>query len=371
MPDANSLPVAAHSRNPRGAVKLNGAIVTGWETLSVENNAFRAADTFRVVFAVGMLPSGYGPDWFAVQTSIDCEVFASEAPSNPARYAPTDADRLILGQVDDVEFDPLAGTIELTGRDWTARLIDTKTSENFLTKTASDIATILAERHGLTPVVTATTGLVGNYYKQNHMSLTQERSEWDLLSMLAEYEDFDVFVTGKELHFQPKPTTAARYAIQWRRGSAVPQANVVSMRFDRSLTIAKGVVVTVRSWHLPSGKAFEASWPKSVKATKPGQSGAAQPIEYHYTIAGLTQDEALQRARRRYDMIVRHLMKVSGELPADGLLDCSMILSVSGTGTAWDQDYYPDAVIRSMSIDEGYRMSFTAKNVSPDIEDQN
>lgn len=371
MPDANSLPVVAHSRNPRGAIKLNGAIVTGWETFSVENNAFRAADTFRVVFAVGLLPSGYGPDWFALQTGIDCEVFASEAPSDPARYAPTDADRLILGQVDDVEFDPLAGTIEITGRDWTARLIDTKTSENFLNMTSSEIATTLAGRHGLTPVVTDTSTKVGSFYSQNHMSLTQERSEWDLLSMLAQYEDFDVFVTGKELHFQPKPTSAARYAIQWRRQDAVPQANVTAMRFERSLTIASGVVVKVRSWNAKQKKAFEAAWPKDVKPTKPGQSGAANPIIYHYTIAGLTQDQAVQEARRRYDMIVRHLMKISADLPADAVLDCSMIVSVTGTGTAWDQDYYPDAVTRSLSIGEGYRMSLTAKNVTPDIEDQN
>lgn len=371
MPDANLLPVKAHSRQPRGAVKLNGTIVTGWESFSVENNAFRAADTFRVVFAVGLLPSGFGPDWFAVQTGIDCEVFATEAPIDPERYEPIDAERLIFGQVDDVEYDPLAGTIEITGRDLTARLIDTNTSENFLNMTSSEIATTLAGRHGLTPVVTATTTKVGSFYSQNHMSLTQERSEWDLLAMLAQYEDFDVFVTGKELHFQPKPTAAARYAIRWKRGDAVPQANVTSMRFERSLTIAKGVVVTVRSWHLPSGKAFEASWPKSVKATKPGESGAAAPLVYHYTIAGKTQDQALQEARRRYDMIVRHLMKISADLPADGVLDCSMVLSVTGTGTAWDQDYYPDAVTRSLSVDEGYRMSVTAKNVTPDIEDQN
>src|SRR5260364_327615 len=40
------------ARQPRGAVKLNGKIVPGWDSLEVGNNAYRSADTFRVVFAV-------------------------------------------------------------------------------------------------------------------------------------------------------------------------------------------------------------------------------------------------------------------------------------------------------------------------------
>lgn len=372
MPEVNSLPVKPHARTPRAAVKLNGAIVAGWEAVEVDNNAFRAADTFRVVFASEGLQKGYGPEWFASQASIDCEIFATDAPADPANYQPTDADRLILGQVDDIEFDPLSGTISITGRDWTAKLIDTKTSENFLNKTASDVATILARRHGLAPVVTATTGKVGTYYSQDHMSLTQERSEWDILAELARFVDFDVFVKGKELHFQPKATSAEQYAIEWEfPAEGAPTANVTTMRFNRSLTIAKGVVVTVRSWNAKQKKAFEASWPKSVKSAKPGQSGAADPLRYHYTIAGLTQDQAFQEARRRYDMIVRHMMTISADLPGDALLDCGKVLVVRGTGTAWDQDYYPDSVLRSLSTDEGYRMTVNAKNVSADLEDQN
>lgn len=374
MADINPAPTS-HARQPRGAVRLNGTVATGWTDIEVENNAFRAADTFRVSFAVSDLPKGYGPDWFAAQTSIDCEVFATDAPADPDAYAPTDADRLILGQVDDIDYDPAQRSITLTGRDWTAKLIDTKTSENFQNKTASEIATILAGRHGLTPVVTATTVKVGTYYTQNHMSLTQERSEWDILAELALFEGFDVFVTGKELHFQPKPKASdRRYAITWRDPTTdepVPESNAIRLLLGRSLTIAKGVVVTVRSWHLPSGKAFEASWPKAAKATKPGQSGEAGPLVYHYTIPGKTQDEALQEARRRYGEITKHMVKLNADLPGDALLNCACVVQVRGTGTSWDQDYYPDAVTRSLSVYEGFRMSVTAKNVSADLEDQN
>jgi dienelactone hydrolase len=45
MPDINALPVEARRAQPRGAVKLGGVIVPH-EAIEVENNAYRAADTF-------------------------------------------------------------------------------------------------------------------------------------------------------------------------------------------------------------------------------------------------------------------------------------------------------------------------------------
>ncbi|MDE1915008.1 MAG: hypothetical protein KGJ57_05015 [Sphingomonadales bacterium] len=371
--DLNTLPVAPHARRPRGAVRLNGVLVPGWESWEVDNNVYRAADTFSVSFAVGALPAAYGANWFSQQTGIQCEIFANEDPADPDNYSPAESERLILGQVDDINFSPVAGTITITGRDLTAWFIDTKTNEGYLNKTASQIATLLASRKGLTPVVTATTTLAGTYYNQNHISLTQERSEWDILCELARFEDFDVFVTGKELHFQPKPAdTGERYAIVWTPPSDAfgsPDANVINFDHDRSLTIAKGVVVKVTSWNSGRKRKFTAVWPRGASTTKPGQSGASSPIVYPKNYPGLTQDGCLQRAQMIYRQITQHMMKLSADLPADNLLTCSNIVQVRGTGTAWDQDYYPDSVKRSMSVGEGYRMTVTAKNISADLED--
>jgi hypothetical protein len=81
-------------------------------------------------------------------------------------------------------------------------------------------------------------------------------------------------------------------------------------------------------------------------------------------IAGLTQDQAQQEAQRRYDEITRHMVKLSAEMPGDGLLDCTKIVQLRGTGSNWDQDYFPDEVHRYMSVTEGYRMTVSAKNIS-------
>ncbi|MDR7257777.1 phage protein D [Sphingomonas sp. BE270] len=370
MPDINTLPVAPTVRQPRGAVKLGGTTITSWVSWEVDSNVFRSADTFRVVFALNDLPVARDAAWIASQKSIDVQIYGTAIPTDPANYTPVEADLQIYGEVDDVDYNPAEGTIELTGRDLTAKLIDTKTSENFSNQTASQIASTLAGRHGLRAEVTATKTRVGQYYTADHVDLSQEQSEWELLVKLADYEDFDVFVTGQTLHFQPKPSAGVnRYAIVWTPTNDdvdYPEANSTTLKFTRSLTIAKGITVEVRSWNSKQKKAFTATYPKAASRTRPGQS-AAKTTPYRRTIAGLTQDQATQRAKQLYDQIVQHMVKLDADLPADDLLDCTKTLVVRGTGTAFDQVYFPDSVKRTMSMVEGYRMSVSAKNVSDDV----
>ncbi len=370
MPDINQ-EVAPASRQPRGAVKLNGTIVAGWTAWEVENNVYRAADTFTAHFAISDLPSDRDLAWFSTQTSIIVELFATVAPGDPANYAPVQADRIFYGQADHISIDLNELAIELTGRDLTAKLIDTKTSEDHQNQTSSQVATLLAQREGLKPVVTATRTRIGNYYQQDHVDVVQEQSEWDLLSKLADYEGFDLFVTGDELHFQPKPTDGGDvYALVWKPAAGdygSPSSNTIAMSLSRDLTIAKGVTVTVRSWNAKQKKAFTVTWPKAVKSTKPGQA-TDNNTAYHRTIPGLTQDQAQLRAQQIYNQVIQHAVKLDATLPADGILDCSKKIRLRGTATAFDQIYYPDSVKRSMSVSEGFRMSVSAKNLTQDLE---
>lgn len=375
MPELNPFAMARFSgatalpaiRSPRGAVRLNGLVIDGWENWEVENNAFRAADSFAISFAAARLPPGFGPGWFGGQAAITAEIFASaDAPAQFGDYQPALGDRLILGQVDDIAFDPLRGILTLTGRDLTARLIDTKVSSGYLNQTSSQIATVLAERHGLTPVITETTTPIGTFYSQNHIILTQQRSEWDILTELAEFENFDVFVSGDELHFEPRPDpeAAGRYVIDWQQSdifTAAPAANVTALRLERSLTLARGVTVTVQSWHARQGKRFTATWPQT-DADAPALE--TLPLAYSFTAPGLTQDQCQQIAQARYEDIARHMVRLCAEMPGDDVLDCRMIVALRGSDTPWDQNYVPDAVRRTMSASGGYGMTLSAKNIS-------
>lgn len=327
----------------------------------VTNNTLYQADTFFVSFAVSALPANRGADWFAAQQEIKVRIYAG-FPANPDKPNTDELKNWIYGKADSVEYDPVARVIYLSGRDFTAQMIDTKTTERYINNTASEIATIISSKYGLgTTNIVATTTKAGNYYQIDHAQLSNQRSEWDLLCYLAQQEQFRVYVRGEDLYFEPLPDkTAEPYALQWNFADTY-QFNGTRMRFSRNLTLARGAQVTVRSWNQKTKKLVAVVYPSTA---------AANAQKYIYNIANLTQEQALAQAQALHKQVTQHEVNMQADLPADDILTAQNIISVTGTGTAYDQTYYPSSVSRRMSMDQGYTMSVIAKNHSPQNEVQ-
>ena len=367
----NSLISESLARQPNGAVTVNGLYVP-WESFEVDSNNYYEADTFRIDIPSGSLPATVTPSYFSSTPAVLIQIFAGFPPF-PALFSSLGLDSLIVGQVDDITYDPVKTLITLSGRDLTAKFIDNKTTEKFQNLTSSQIASLLANRRGLTPVVTATTTKVGKYYQIDNARLTDQKSEWDLLNYLAHEENFDVFVQGQSLYFQPKvsETATTPYVIYFNEpfiSSGAPVGNFVELELGRNLTLAKDIIVKVRSWNQKQKKGFV----KTATATHNKNTvlaGAAQPIgdaqTYSYVYPNLTPQQALQKAQNLLAELSKHEMRASIVLPGNNLIKAQNIIKLTGTGTNWDQNYYADSVVRTMSITEGYNMRIEAKNHSP------
>jgi phage protein D len=366
MIDANTPLV----RQPRGLVKVNDSQISGWTDLNVVNNSFFAADTFRVTFAESMLPDERDAGWFSEQTDMFIEVFAG-FPDDPESFSASDLTSWIYGQVDDIDYDPVSRTIEVTGRDLTRVFIDAKTTEKWPNQTSSQIAQQLAASHGLTASVTPTATLAGKYYEIDHVNMADERTEWDIISYLAQQEGYRAYVRGKVLYFEPAPDeNTTPYRIVWTppddQGYAT--CNVERIRFKRALTVSRGIQVVVRSFNGKTGKAITATYPSSkAQSIKPGQS-SSQPQVYRRSIHNLTQQQADQRAQQWYRELIQHEMKVNFETPADDDLTSQAVLQILGTGTKFDQRYFPESITRSMDVRGGYSSVCSAKNHSPESQ---
>lgn len=352
-------------------VKINGTAVAAWTQWEVASNAYREASTFSVTLAISGLPAAMNEAWFAAQTTIGVEILAG-FPVNPAQYGSGELDSLIVGNVDQVHYDPCGRTLELSGRDLTSLLIDAKTAEKFQNQTASQVATTLAQRHGLTPVVTATSEPVGRFYQIDHTVTTSAQTEWDLLTQLARYAQSIVYVKGRSLYFQPAPSSAnaPSYPLTWTPASASGPfaANVERLSFSRTLTVGNTITVTVRSWNQKQRKGFSATYPQNhVKGIHPGSATTPAQV-YSYTIANLTQQQATQRAQAIYNELIKNEMRLSAQVPGDNVLDVTYAIPVTGTGTVFDQTYYPETITRRMGFNEGYTMELTARNHSSDVE---
>lgn len=353
----NKLPAAAAVRTPRGMVKVNGAELTGWLSLDFEENEFQQPDTFSVQVAVSGLPKAMDLKWWASTEKAEIEIYVG-FPADPLQFGADELDLMFTGVVDDLDVDWDDLTMDLRGRDRTSLLADHKTSEQYRNNTASEVATKLAGKYGLTPVVTATTTKVGKFYQVDTVDIKSSRTEWDLLTWLAQQEGFVAFVRGKELHFQPRDRGGQDpYVFEYvpATDEQVAQGNFVNLATGRVLTVAKEIEVTVTSWDAKKKAAYK-------KVAKRAGRGEGETQRYTFNMPGLTPEQAQEQANKRLDEISRHAMRLAVDGPADNLLRIDDRVELRGTATAFDQSYYPESIMRRLVQDGGYDWSLTAKN---------
>ena len=340
-----------------------GKRLAGVVSVEVQSNSHYQADTWRAEVALNA-PGGRGLAWWGADERVG-ELFTIRMGLDG------DVRTMIVGEADEIEVLPAEGKIAASGRDLTGRLIDNRIQEAFQNKTASEVATILAQRRGLKPVVTATTAPVSRFYSIDHDQVSHDQSsragtEWDLLTKLAQFEQFDVYVSGTELHFEPAvdPAKAEPYGIRWDQ--AMRTGDVMNLRLTRSLTLAKDVKVEVRSWNSAQGRGFTKRSPKGGGGGGKGKGGGpAQTFTFRYP--NLTEDQAQKKADQLRADISKHERNLSFECPGELNLTARDVLAVSGVG-GWDQRYFVSTVTRRISMEGGFHMSVSAKNHSPESQ---
>jgi len=139
-------PTLPAARQPRGIVQLNATAIDGWVQFEVDTKSYFSADTFRVVFVASALPAAMNAAWMSNQTDMFVELFAG-FPDDVNSYSAAELTSLIYGQVDDISYDPVAGTIELSGRDMTRVFLETKNTNKWVNLTSSQVAEALALEH--------------------------------------------------------------------------------------------------------------------------------------------------------------------------------------------------------------------------------
>jgi hypothetical protein len=314
-----------------GNISVNGVI-----SLEVEKVAYFAADRFALTLAVGANPL-LGISYFA---TLGTQVISISIATNPSGYV-----ELITGQVDNIRFDLPSNTVTLCGRDLSARLIDTEISETFVNQTASQIATTIAGRHGLTANVTATSVPVGQYYELDHARSalglnSRGGSEWNMLCFLAQAENFILSVTGTTLNFGPAIISVPVFLMP---------ANCIALSLDVSTTIPTGV--SVKSWNTRN------------KAVINQSSGSKIGNATTMIRPNLTSQQAVTIANNHLLMLAQHTTILMAKLPGETTLAPGSQILVNETNSPFDQLYMVDAIIRSVEAQEGFVESIHAHAV--------
>ena len=330
-------------RTPTLTVLADGTPLPNLIDADILANAHFAAARFRLRLALD--PSSAAA-LLRPGSVLDIQLSLGGAPTS-----------LLQGEADTIRMDVLNRTVEIDGRDLTARLLDARTQETFSNQTASEIAETLAARHGLTPNITSTSTLAGRYYSSEHdrLSLGQfsrTTTEWDLLTFLAAREGFEAFVSGRTLTFAPLGSTSEIQAIG-------PEL-CLSLNLEHALTLARDIEVTVKSWNTRQQSSFS----QTAKSTGQSRGGGA-PQRIVVVRPNLTPSDALRLATRILTDLSAHERIVHAELPGELALTPRTQVQLTGTGTDFDQLYYVAELDRHLSVVHGFTERLRLKNTPP------
>lgn len=352
-------------RQPRLRMLANGTLVKGAFLAETTNTNTNHADSFHAQVALGSDPD-LTAAWWSSQSDIQVEIdFSLDGGASwPLVF---------VGIVDRMVLDLPSGTVSLDGRDLSALLMEAKTHETFANQKSSEIAGVLAARHGLTVNADATTGIVGRFYQLEHDKLTastfhKQTTEWDLLVWLAQQEGYaPPYVIANTLYFKADTLAISALPIVYvpRGAQAFPVLNgATDMACDRSLTLAKDIQVQVVTWNSKQ-KAPHASIYKAQGAKSPGstKNPTQQYVIYAPPNASPTDIDRMAQAKLKELSMLERL--VSFEMPGDLVMDQRSHIVLSGTGTSFDQDYFVDEVHRSMNVQDGFKQHVRCKNTSP------
>jgi phage protein D len=341
---AGSLPGTDVARAPRPEVLADGAALVGVLEAEVISNNYYAADRFQVRMALDASPATAAFWASAGEVMLEIRMALAGLPVS-----------LIQGGVDRVRLDPVRRLVTLEGRDLTLRLIEARTQESFVNRTASEVAEILATRHGLSTQVTRTTTKIGRYYQDEHDRITlgqfsRAMTEWDLLTWLARQEGFDVFVRGTTLTFQPAEDAARIFPLAVQ--------DTTALQVERALTLARDIEVTVKSWNSRQQSAF------TKKARASGQrQGNTDAVQRHVLVRpNLTEDEALKLAQATLAELTRHRMVLSATMPGELSLAPRDTVLLRGTGSVFDQSYVVEDIARRISVQHGFIQHIRARS---------
>jgi len=331
------------------AVAIDGSVMPGLLHAAITSTNCFSADSYSLTFAMGGPPLTDIAIWSALANGC-VEVFTGSAPG-PAVTS------LITGRIDSVQIDAIRGTVAMEGRDLSASMVDSYQQGDFVNQTASEIVATIANRHGLGAVVTPTSGLIGRYYGDGYTRLStgqfsRLRSDWDLVVELARENQFDVFVEGTQLFFQPALPVPATL-------TPIRPGMVQSMRFNRSLVVEASATARVQSWNSQNMACYDSG----VGAAAVAVAGStSQP--FLFSASNFTSAQVTQSAARFTAEINRLRTTLLVEMPWDLQIAPRSGIVLGETESMLDGLYLVDSVERFYNSTCGSRQTVRAVSAS-------
>jgi phage protein D len=412
LPVQNS---ASAVRKPRGKVTANGTPLRFSKFEVIQNNN-HGTDTFQVELPLFDPKAPFDWKWWSDQTDIEIEVAVGfeQADGSTGSWQ-----SLIVGPVDAIAMAPLSyghnqgggsshssntraavgygGVIQheggpahpegsvltIRGRDYSGQLQDSQMSQQFTgndLSAAQLIPQIVSRIPQLSVDVEEADDSIATVYNGQGGRLFLNRSPWDVITSLADHEGYQVRMKGRTVVVKPNgpPDTSNPYRVFYTPEFRDPgnpdnyrpvQSNVITLRMSRALNIAKGVDVFVQAYDTATGQRPSRKVAKvrsSRRASRHAGNQAQSPTTYTFNRPGMSPAQAQRHAKARASQVAQFERNIEFQIAGDPTMSIGRAITLSGTGTAFDQTYFADQIDHRLSVEGGYAMEIRAKNQSPD-----
>lgn len=359
-------------RAPRARLLVNGAErpETGLEDFTLTRTRYSRADTLDLTLALDRTKIPANGLWFdlsapsggAALPDIDITLQMRDEAQPGAQWA-----TMFQGIVDHVELSPAETSVHIQCRDYLAKLLDMRVLSGWMNMTGADVVKAMITAAGLTPNVTMTDGMVGQFWQVEHKvksasSHSRFQTAFDLASYLANMTGCDLYADGKTIVCAPYPaaTQANTHTLDYSdTGPLNPiQMGAAGLHFTRDYQIAKGVIVHVTAWDSRQRNRVEYYWSVEGGSTKMAERNGNL---HSFTLPGARLDQVQQYAQQKYNQIVAHERTITGQIPGRITLAPRQFMRITGTGTTWDGTLDVDAVTSRFSWSGGFSQQITLR----------
>ena len=259
---------------------------------------------------------------------------------------------LMTGEIDEASFDYIGGMVRVSGRDASAKLHATKSSEKWTNKYPHEIISDLAGRVGLSVNVDPATVNAGRIFEIDYAKMTDGVSFAAVIHKLCEFMGAHWYVDQSgTLNVKSKTNSNAPYVINWSRNAAGEiVSDCLSLQIMRNVQAGKPINVRVNSWNARQKMAFSGT--RTV-----GGNGTTQNYVYH--LPGLTREQANQHAQAKASDHARHEIQVIAEVVGDPAIVISQPLQLNGT--SFSQSLTIDSIEDGFGL-KGHTMRISAKS---------
>jgi len=272
---------------------------------------------------------------------------------------------LIQGEVTalEAEFDSTGTYTVIRGYDEAHRLFRGRKTESYTQSTASDVATKVAQRAGLTVGKVESTSTVFDHLSQGGVT------DWEFLNSLANEIGYEIAVKDGKFDFRKpqKADTAPEGGKTAAENPLVLRLGTDLLRFRSLITAAEQVKeVQARGWDLAQKKAFVATAPaattSAVLATVNPVDIAKKfgdPVYVASDVAYRTQAEVDGAAAAIAEQIAGAFAEFEGVARGNPKLHAGTAISVDNVGAPFDGKYTITTSHHRYDPNTGYTTSFS------------